>query len=201
MVKKRKTAAERLAELENDPEYVRQRDEWDAKVESQLDEMRRAEKPLVDALRSAGISVHSVWDLANTRAQYPDALPILFEHLQRPYPDLVLRGIAWALAVPASKKWWKALLQMFQANPETTINGVKTALAGMLAAAADDDVMGDVIALVLDPKHGEHRIMLLQTLRDSARPEAHAALQGATGDPELAKEAKIQLRELSRRSK
>jgi len=201
MANKRQTAAEYGAELEKDPEFVRRRQEQEARTQQYLNEMYRAEVPLVEALREAGVRVKTVWDLANTRAQYPDALPILFEHLQRPYPDSVLTGIASALAVSESKKWWKPLLDLFQANREEKVNGVKTALAAVLAAAADDDVVGDVIKLVEDPRHGQHRIILLRALARSARPDAREMLERAAEDPQLGKEAKVLLRGLARRKR
>ena len=199
MVKKGRRADEFLSQREKDPEYLRRRQEQEARTQQYLNEMYQAEIPLIDALREAGVRVKTVWDLANTRAQYPDALPILFQHLQRPYPDSVLTGIASALAVPESKKWWKPLLELFQANQEEKVNGVKTALAAALAAAADDDVVGDVIRLVEDSRHGQHRVILLSVLGRSARPEASEALARAAEDPQLVKEARLQLRRLARR--
>ena len=201
MVKKRQTAAEHGAELEKDPEFVRRRQAQETRTEQYLNEMYQTEIPLIDALREAGVRVKTVWDLANTRAQYPDALPILFQHLRQPYPDSVLTGIASALAVPESKKWWKPLLELFQANQEEKVNGVKTALAAALAAAADDDVVGDVINLVEDPRHGQHRVILLSVLARSGRPEASDALARAAEDPQLVKEAKVQLRRRARRKR
>jgi HEAT repeat protein len=201
MVKKRQTAAEYVAELEKDPEFVRRRQEREARTQQYLDEMHRAEISLIDALAEAGIRVTSVWDLVNTRAQYPDALPILFDHLQRPYPDSVRSGIARALAVPEAKRWWRPLLELFRSNEETKVNGFKTALACALIGAVDEDVLGDVIELVQDPTHGEHRVVLLSALSRSSSIEARGALERAAKDPQLAKEARIQLRCLARRKR
>lgn len=145
------------------------------------------------------MGVRTVWDLVNTSARYPNALPILFNHLQRPYPDSVLTGIARALAVPEARRWWNDLLELFRTSQEQKVNGVKTALAVALAAAADDDVVGEVIRLVEDPSHGEHRIMLLNVLARSSRQEARSALEKAAHDPQLEKEARVQLRLLARR--
>jgi HEAT repeat protein len=200
-MKKRQTAAEYGAELERDPEFVRRRQEQEARTQQYLDEMHRAEIPLINALAEAGIRLTSVWDLVNTGAQYPDALPILFDHLQRPYPDSVRSGIARALAVPEAKRWWKPLLELFRANHEAKVNGFKTALACALVGAVDEDVLGDVIELVQDPTHGEHRVMLLSALSRSASTEAREALEGAAEDPQLMKEAKVQLRYLARRKR
>jgi hypothetical protein len=129
MVKKRQTAAEYGAELARNPEFMRRRQEQEARTQQCLDQMHRAEIPLIDALAEAGVRVTSVWDLVNTGAQYPDALPILFDHLHRPYPDSVRTGIARALAVPEARKWWKPVLELFRANHETKVNRLKTAKA------------------------------------------------------------------------
>jgi hypothetical protein len=137
----------------------------------------------------------------NTNAKYPDALPVLFDHLQRPYPDSVKIAIARALAVSDSKKWWSALIEQFCQRNEDKVNDLKTALATVLSAAADDDLVEDVIRLVGDSSHGEHRVMLLNVLARSARPEAREALERAAKDPQLTKEAKIQLRFLARRKR
>ena len=201
MVKKRKTAAEHGAELEADPAFVRRQREQEDRVRQHLEEMYRAEAPVVEALSEAGVRVKTVWDLVNTRAQYPNALPILWQHLQEPYPDIVLRGIAGALAVPEAIQWWDSVVELFQARQGERVNGVKTALAAVLSAAADDHHVGDVIRLVDDPSHGEHRLVLLNVLARSARPEAQAALERAAQDPQLMKEAKIQLRFLARRKR
>jgi hypothetical protein len=40
-------------------------------------EWRRAEAPLSEVLRGVGLDVESAWDLVNTAAPYPEALPIL----------------------------------------------------------------------------------------------------------------------------
>ena len=54
--------------------------------------------PLVEALAQCGCVVKSVWDLVSSKAPYPAAIPVLLEHLSKPYPDRVREGIARALA-------------------------------------------------------------------------------------------------------
>jgi len=197
----RRKADEFLASLEADSEYVRRRDAQQRRIGRYMQELHQAEGPLVKDLCAAGVRVESVWDLVNTRAQYPAALPILFEHLQQPYPPSVRAGIARALAVPQAKQWWRTFVDLFRSEDSGPLNDVKTALAVALSVAADDKVIGDVIDLIADSRHGEHRIMLLDALARSARREAREALEKATQDPQLAKEARIQLRLLARRKR
>src|SRR3712207_4152728 len=94
-----KTAAELMTELESDPDYVARRRRRDRELQQRTATLREAEAPLVGDLHRAGFDVASAWDLANTSTPYPEALPVLVEHLQRPYPDRVREGIARALAV------------------------------------------------------------------------------------------------------
>jgi hypothetical protein len=196
----RRKAGESPAPLENDPEeYLRRRDE--EYINRYMQALHQAEAPVVRDLCAAGVRVESVWDLVNTRAQYPAALPILFEHLQQPYPPAVKAGIARALAVPEAKRWWRTFVDLFRAEDSGPLNDVKTALGATLSVTAGDDVVGDVIELIADSRQGQHRIMLLDVLTRSDRTEAREALERALKDPQLVREAKIQLRVLERRNR
>jgi hypothetical protein len=188
----RRKAGDFLAALEADLEYVRRRDEEQRRIDRYMQELHEAEAPVVTDLYAAGVRVESVWDLVNTRAQYPAALPILFEHLQRSYPPAVKAGIARALAVPEAKQWWRTFVDLFRSEDSRPRNDVKTALGVALSETADVDVVDDVIDLVGDSSHGEHRIVLLNVLARSSRTEAREALERAAKDPQLIKEARIQ---------
>src|SRR5690606_18879545 len=126
--RKGKTAAELMAELNADPSFVvGQREQEQARLKMEA-EFRRAEAPLIDALKKVGVHVQSVWDLVNTANPYPKAVPILIEHLQRPYPERVREGIARALAVPDAVKEWDTLRRLFETEADATTTGVKWAL-------------------------------------------------------------------------
>ena len=196
MTKKKITAAKLMARLNADTEFVakRQREEEDRlKREA---EYRRAEAPLVDELRAAGFQVQSAWDLVNTPGSYPKAVPILLAHLPRPYPPVVREGIARALAVPETKTaGWAVLTHLFGEEPDKR---PKDGLAAAIAAAADDEVIADVIALARDTRHGSSRLLLLSALERSADPRARAALMDLGTDPDLTKEIQVIQRRLKR---
>lgn len=85
-----------MAELNAKPQHVaRQAREVEAAAIRDA-ELRRAQAPLIEALQKMGV-VESVWNLVNTREAYPQALPVLLEHVQRPYPDVVREGCTLAL--------------------------------------------------------------------------------------------------------
>ena len=174
--------------LNADPEFQRRRWEREALRQRKIELYARAEAPLVAALRDAGVTVASVWDLVNTAEPYTHVLPILLEHLQRPYPDRIKEGIGRAMAVRESKFAWSTLLKLFRQSFEQEPNGVKWAIGCALAAAADDEVMSDVIALFCDPRHGENRLAFVDALRRSRNAAARAAMEEAREDPQLARE-------------
>lgn len=94
----------------------------------------------------------------NTSTPYPAALPILLEHLERPYPDRVREGIARALAVHDAKFGWGTLVRLYRQEAPGT--DAKDGLAVALAAASDDEVVDEVISLARDSAHGESRLLL-----------------------------------------
>lgn len=181
-------------------------EEWDARRErrnaeiaAQEAEFARAEAPLVEELNAAGFAVESAWDLVNTSEPYPDALPILVDHVQRPYPGKVREGIARALAVPDSRFAWDILTRLYRAEPDNL--DAKHGLAVALAVVADSEVIDEVIALLRDKRHGTSRGLLLGALDRSKDPRATAALMELGDDPVLAKEIQIILRRRLKRRK
>lgn len=196
MTKKKVSAAELMVKLQSDPEFVSNRAKAEEERRNRDAEYRRAEAPLVDELRGAGFHVHSAWDMVNTPGSYPKAVPILLGHLSRPYPAAVREGIARALAVPEAKAaGWDVLVQLYRDETEAR---VRSGLAAAISAAADDEVIADVIILARDVRYGSSRLLLLNALERSADPRARAALMDLGTDPELAKEIQVILRRLKR---
>ena len=187
-----KTAAELMAELQADPEYVAERKQRDDELRRKAAEWRRAEAPLVEELRAAGFEVDSAWDLVNTSTPYLAALPILLEHLGRPYPDRVREGIARALAVRDARFGWGTLVRLYRDEPAGT--DAKDGLAVALAAASDDDVVDELVALAKGSAHGESRVLLLRGLKRLKAPQARASLEELVEDPVLGQEARALLR-------
>jgi hypothetical protein len=198
MSKNKITAAELVARLNADPEFVAQRAKEEEERGERATEWRRAEAPLVEELRAAGYSVQSAWDLVNTPGSYPAAVPILLAHVPRSYPGPVREGIARALAVPEAKAGWALLTRLYQEEHDTR---AKDGLAVAIAAAADEKVIDDVIALARDPRHGPSRLLLLRALERSRARRCRAALMVLGTDPELKDEIEVVLRRLKRRKR
>lgn len=195
MSKKKKpiTAAELMAQLNADKDFVAKRALEEEERQKRAAEWHEAEKPLVEELRKAGFEVGSAWDLVNTAVPYEKALPILLNHLQEAYPDRVREGIARALAVPQAKFGWSVLIDLYRNEKG---RDAKDGLAVAIAAISDDELIEDVVSLARDARHGPSRVLLLRALRRSADPRARGALKELRTDPELKKEIEVILRRL-----
>lgn len=152
------------------------------------EEYAHAEAPLVRELRAAGAQVSSVWDLVNTKRPYPQLLPTLFAHVDRPYPGRVREGIARSLAVPESRSRWHELVNRYLAETDVTENGMKWTLHLVIAAAADASVLEPLIKLACDRRHGRNRAMFVDALARIDDPRAKATLEELASDPDLDKD-------------
>lgn len=194
------TLAEHEAELKAGgkwDEYVARKKEREEAWRRREEELDRAEAPLVQALAEVGLEVKSVWDLVNrTTRHYPEAVPVLLDHLQRPYPDAVRDGIARALTVAEARPHWDMLTKLYREEQgRRTKDGLAVAIGGI----ATDEVIGDVIALARDRNNGTSRGLLLLALERSRDARAQHALMELGTDPELQKEIQNILRRRKRR--
>ncbi len=203
MKKKNVTAAELIAELNSDPKFVAERDAREAARLARVEALRVEVAPVLDELQAAGCSVSSVSDLMEP--PYPDAspwpksIPILLGYLQRDGFSADARELlACALAVPEAKGYWDVLTRLFQ---QEQAEAPKHRLAAAIGATADNKVIGDVIALARDTRHGSSRLLLLKALKRSADPRARAALMDLATDPDLTKEIQVILKGLKRRKR
>ena len=105
------TAEEHAKQLRADPEFMHRRAEQEKALAEREVMLQRAEAPLVDDLARLGFEVKSVWFLKNNNPEFRKAIPVLLDHLRRPYPDIIRAGIAQRLAVKATQKiGWRILV-------------------------------------------------------------------------------------------
>ncbi|MGB7158059.1 MAG: hypothetical protein WBD40_08330 [Tepidisphaeraceae bacterium] len=163
------TAKEHGELLERDPKYQAMMAEK-AKRRAELEAMFDAdEQPLVAALTSVGQAVTSVWDFVNTSASYPDAIPVLAEHLQRPYHFRTREGIARALSVkeargPAARVVLKELKKMTDAR-DAGEGAYRFALANALVTIGDSAMQEDVVQMINDPRFKDVHIELKRVIK------------------------------------
>lgn len=204
-MKKRKftkgmTAAELMAQLAADPEYRARVAERDAAIERRAAASRREQQELTADLAAVGVEVASVWDLVNTGQPYPAAVPVLLDHLRRPYSEKTKEGIARALAVPEAKDAWDLLFAEFESNPDTKSNGYKWALGCALAVIARITGRTDeALRLLRDERHGMSRGALLDAVAFAKDKSMRTLISELADDPLLGEQVRWQLKHPGRR--
>jgi hypothetical protein len=172
MAKKKKMigAADLMAELMADPEWVRKHEEREAKRQAFEAQLKAEGQPIVADLRTIGLAVSSVWDLVNSSACYPAALPILLKHLRRPYHPRSREGIARALTVQEAEGI--AGGPILDALRTEEMHEVRWALANALTIVADPSNADAIARLIDDPRYEDVRERLRQALKNLRPPAA-----------------------------
>lgn len=196
------TAAELMAQLNADPEFVAKRARAEAEHQARVDDLRRALTPLLEDLQRSGIAVQSTSELLS--APYPDtapvprAIPILLEHLSKDYPDDARELIARALAVPEARIGWRRLVDEFHRAPE---GRGKDGLAAALAATVDDSLWPELLELIRDRRNGPSRVLLLSAVESWDDDRADPVLAEFEDDPVLHLEVAAMRRRRAQRKK
>lgn len=147
------------------------------------------DRRVADALRFAGCQVSSVFDLVNTSAAYPQAIPILIKMLTDVRHPRVREGIARALSVKEASPVVQSLIDAFRSRSFATPQErhAKWAIGNAISVAADDDAVPAVAELLADKSHGLTRFMLPMALAKAKRHRQIAvqALMRALQDDEV----------------
>lgn len=176
-----------MAQLADDPEYQRKLRIVRAERQVINDELRKAEQPIVRDLRTIGHDISSVWDLVNTSQPYPDALPVLLEHLTKGgYPDRVMEGLGSALAVRPAAFAWMRLRELYLSAQGP---GETEGLAVALAASSTSEHLEEMIALLHEGSRGDSRIHLLGSIKRTGGRRGLDILASLTKDPVFGREA------------
>lgn len=188
------SAKELMSRLEENATFVVARARRDADHEERTADLRRAEAPLVDELRRLGHDVESASDLMGAKRLDRKTISMLLDHLQRDYPGPIREGIARALAVKQVKELgWTTLVRICREDPEKC---VRDGAAVAIAAAADDNVLDDVISLLRDERLGTTRVLLLSALERSKHRRALEELERLETQPDLHDEVQRSLKRL-----
>jgi len=154
-------------QLKNDPEYqARMREKY-----KQLDRLYQIcladEEGLLKELLDVGIEVECVFDLVNTRASYPTAIPVLLKHLQQEHHQKIREGIIRALTVREARGIAEdILISEFKKAPDRDYVEQlhKWLLANALAEVASEKYKDAILELLGDEEHGRARMMLPRAL-------------------------------------
>ena len=177
--------------------------------------VRLQAKLLFNELAEVGIRIESVWDLVNTSASYPEAIPILIKHLSKPYYYRNKEGIVRALAVKEAKGIAnKAVMEEYRRLPKEDPNQpwifhYRWAFGNTMSVIVTKDDLSDLIEIVLDKRNGESRTGFIAALAKIKSPKVIEVLHKLENDKNqivagrakkiLARKAKAQTRARERK--
>jgi HEAT repeat protein len=199
MKKSRKTAAELMAKLRSDPDFVAREQQRERQRLQDIANMRRTAAPLIAELAELGFEVSSVSELPETYASYERAIPVLVKWLPAVSDTALKETIVRALSVPFAKRATALLAQeLRKAAPDQA--SLKWTIANALEVLADDDIFEDVAELVQEKHHGKAREMLALALGKMSNPHAVEVLIELLGDEQVAGHAVMALGRLKSRA-
>jgi len=169
----RVTAAELIARLQADPEWVRDHEEKEAKrklFEAQLD---AEERPLIAELAEVGILVTCVYDLVNARTSYPAAISVLARHLLLPYHTRIREGIARALTVKEARGTAaRVVLDELKWLTQPDEKGeFRWTLANALTVIGDKTMEDEIKMLIADDRYQDVHERLQEALKKRCAAE------------------------------
>jgi len=163
--KKRMTRAEHRALLLQNPEWVARNAATEAHLKEGFEQSRKEQAQLLAELSDVGIRAESVWDLVNTADKYPAAIPVLLRHVVLPYNKRIKEGIIRALTVNyAGPEVFRELIRQFCEQTDNSPNSLKWVLGNAISEVATPADAETVIALAMDPSHGDSRDSITQRL-------------------------------------
>jgi HEAT repeat protein len=156
----------------------------------------RAELPIVNELKAAGIDVEHVQDLCCPGRGNEQAVSILTKWLNQCDHISMKHTIARALGMPWAKgSAAPALICEFSRLPPE-IQPAKWTIGNALASTADDTVVDELIELALDRSHGTSRQMLMLALAKTKDERVIDPLVRLLNDGQVAGHAVIALGKL-----
>jgi len=181
-----KTAAELVAELSNNPEYVADRERKSVERRQALNHSLSNGAGLLAELVSAGFHVETVADLFNRKMDYKLAIPILLSWLPKISDSNLKEDVVRALTV----SWAKPsaaypLVQELRQAVDSRSEQLKWTIANALSVVADDSVFDDIVQLVQDNRYGKSREMLALALGNMANPQAVKILSALLPDEQI----------------
>lgn len=192
------TAAELQAQLQQDEEYQKWYKESE-EVRIALEAAYTNEyQSLINELKVIGIDIQSIWDLVNTKSNYKPAIPILVEHLSKPYHIKNKEGIVRALAVKEAKGVaCRAIIDEYNKAPKDNFH-YRWTFGNTMAVIMTADYIDDVLAIVQDESNGESRDMFVRALGNTKSPKVKETLQQLLKDKNktISKEAQKALKKI-----
>ncbi len=192
--KKRKTAAELVAELRSAPEFVAREQQREREPQANAQLYSKAAGPILRELNKAGFQVQSVGALRQSGTEYRSAISILLRWLPLVTYLPLKEEIVRALSVPWARSLvGPTLVDEFRRAEGPAGTGIRWAIANALEVVADEDVLEDLIELVRDPRYGRDREMLALALGNMSGAHVTSVLRDLLRDDEVVGHAAMAL--------
>ncbi len=126
--------------------------------------LEKDEEQLVNDLNLSGFDVDSVWGLVNTKGSYPNAIPILIDHLQRAYHEKNKEGIVRALAVKESIGKANSILIGEYEKSSKDKESLRWAIGNTIYQIITENDIESILRIVEDKTNGASRQMFVAAL-------------------------------------
>lgn len=169
MTKERRTMAELLEEIANDPERSRDLERIESARDSRTKEIRDSLAPLIADLNKSGYNVESLAELLAKHAPFDDRIGLrLIEHVSQVSDPAVQEEIVRALGATSGALPAKPLTHLFDT---TESEALRYAIANTMSIAKLKDVRPWLRSAVERPDLGVSRQMLLLAVARHLPPE------------------------------
>lgn len=165
-VRKSKTAAELLRELENDPGYSSRMREVVHRRSQSAARYKQAAEPILADLAAHSVSVQALGELTSlSEQQYKSVLPILLRWLPSIANNSVKEELVRAISIPwAAPTATPILMAELKGTTAESSAALRWAIANALAVITDDSVGDQLVTLARDAQYGKAREMLVLAL-------------------------------------
>jgi hypothetical protein len=195
-----KSAAELIAELQRDPQFVAREKKQEDDRRRNLERYRTAACDVLADLAAAGFKVEAIGDLRRLGTPYLEAVPVLIRWLPRVQDAAVKEDIVRTLSVPWAGDAAPLLLAEFERAEDATGTALRWAAGNALEVLANDKIADGMIKLATDPRYGRAREMVVLGLGKLNDTRVTDVLLNLLGDDEVAGHAVMALGKLRART-
>lgn len=152
------------------PEWVAEQEAREATMQAKEKRYLEEETPLREELHRLGYPVKWVWDFVNAKENYYlSAIPVLIDHLQRPYSDEIREGIARSLAMREARGVAGAAIVKVLGEGDLG-DQLRWALANTLTTVADRSNRDSIKAALATETNKGVADRLSRALKTAAKP-------------------------------
>ena len=140
---------------------------------------------MTSELADVGVMISSVYDLVNTAKSYPNAIPILLNHVNKDYHERNKEGIIRALAVKEARgKASPILIAEYHRTPKDKMS-LRWAIGNTIRMTITEDDVESILPIVQDKTNGTSRQMFVVALGKVKSEKAENILINLLDDEEV----------------